>query len=73
MIITSNYTVKSIENNNVMVDLVGEVTGIATGDVTGKLTIDLTTGISSESIMKLNALIHGSKMTSEVIVTMEKI
>ncbi len=73
MTITSNYTVKSIGKESVILDVSGKISGIAIGDVSGKLTVDYATGIPAESIINLNASIQGSKMTTEIILTMEKI
>lgn len=73
MVISSVYTVKSIEENQVILDLSGKVGGIATGDITGKITVNTKTGIPKESVMNLKALVQGQNMTSEISVFMEKI
>lgn len=73
MVISSVYTVKSIEEDQVILDLSGKVGGIATGDITGKITVHPKTGIPTESVMNLKALAQGQNMTLEVIVTLEKI
>jgi len=66
------YTVKSINENNVILDLSGEVSGMATGKITGDLEIDKESGVPLDSNINMLMTVNGQEMTSKVKMKMTK-
>ena len=73
MTLTYEYTVKSIDANNVILDLSGTITGAAEGTLSGNLSIDRTLGIPSESNITMDMDAAGQKIASTIELTMDKI
>ena len=73
MTMTYEYTVQSIDANNVILDLSGNITGGAEGILSGNLSIDRKLGIPSESNITMDMNAAGQKIASVIKLTMEKI
>ncbi len=69
-----NYTYKviSITPKNVMLDVVGKISGMGNGDLKGKIDIDKSTGIPSESKLDMDIDVKGNKIKTSVILLTTK-
>jgi hypothetical protein len=66
------YTVTSILKETILLDLSGDVSGMADGKITGNIKIDRTSGIPLETLMNMNLSFNGQELTSKVSVTTRK-
>lgn len=66
------YTVKSITNKVVTVDVSGTVTGAAEGTIKGHMGIDSKSGVPMISSIDMDMTVQGQAMKSTVIITMTK-
>lgn len=69
MDIKYTYTVKSIQDKNVNLDLSGKVSGFVGGKISGAIVVEKSTGISSNVDMKMELSVFGQKMNSIVKTT----
>ena len=60
------YTVKTISNENVILEISGEVSGMATGKITGDMQIDSASGIPMDSNINMLMNVSGQEMTTKV-------
>lgn len=60
------YTVKSITENSVILDLSGEISGMALGKITGDMQIDRASGIPLDSNINMLMNMNGQEMTTKV-------
>lgn len=60
------YTVKSITENSVILDLSGEISGMALGKITGDMQIDRASGIPLDSNINMLMNLSGQEMTTKV-------
>lgn len=66
------YTVKSISNKTIVLDLTGDVSGMATGKIFGKMNIETTSGIPAESFINMDLDVSGQVLKSKITMTMTK-
>ncbi|WP_299061412.1 DUF6263 family protein [uncultured Polaribacter sp.] len=66
------YTVKSIEKETVILDLSGEVTGVAAGEISGSMNIETNSGIPTDTKINMDLDINGQKLKSEIAMIMAK-
>ena len=66
------YTVKSILKEIILLDLSGDVSGMATGKITGNIKIDRTSGIPVETLIEMNLSVSGQELKSKVTMTTRK-
>ncbi|TXD54443.1 MULTISPECIES: DUF6263 family protein [unclassified Polaribacter] len=66
------YTVKSISEDTVILDLSGDVTGIASGKITGSMDIERASGIPVNSLIDMDLVVSGQEMKSKVTMVMSK-
>lgn len=66
------YTVKSISDDKVVLDLSGEVSGMAIGVITGTMDIEKSSGIPVNSLIDMNLSVSGQDMKSIVTMVMSK-
>lgn len=66
------YTVKSIAEDKVVVDLSGEVSGMAVGKITGTMDIEISSGIPMKSLIDMDLSASGQDMKSTVTMVMSK-
>lgn len=73
MKMTMNYTVSSIADGVVTLDVSGDMTGAAgTGTIKGKTTIDISTGISNNSEIEMTIATQGINITGTTKTTISK-
>ena len=66
------YTVKTISKEHVVLDLSGDVSGMATGKITGNINIDRKSGIPANSSIDMALSVSGQELKSKVTMTMVK-
>ena len=66
------YTVKSILKDTIILDLSGEVSGMATGKITGRMDIERISGIPISSLIDMNLSVSGQELKSKVTMTIAK-
>lgn len=66
------YTVKSISNKTIVLDLTGDITGMATGKIFGNMNIESSSGIPYESFINMDMDVSGQKMLSKITMNMGK-
>ena len=66
------YTVKSILKETILLDLSGDVSGMAAGKITGNIKIDRTSGIPVETLIEMNLSVSGQELKSKVTMTTRK-
>lgn len=66
------YTVKSISSDKVVLDLSGDVSGMATGKISGNMNIDKASGIPENSTIDMNMSVSGQELKSTIKMTMVK-
>jgi hypothetical protein len=66
------YTVKSISKEKIILDLSGDVTGMATGKISGNMNIDRASGIPVNSLINMNMSVSGQELKSKITMTMVK-
>ena len=72
MNISSTYTVKSIDETNVNIDVSGGVSGAASGTLTGALSINKNSGVPTLSTINMEFETMGQKVKSDIIISVEK-
>ena len=72
MNIDFTYTVKSITNTNVKLDVTGKVSGNATGTVSGNMNIDKSSGVPLNSTIDMNLDLNGNAMITKMVATTVK-
>jgi FKBP-type peptidyl-prolyl cis-trans isomerase 2 len=72
MIMEYIYTVKSISEDKIVLDLTGEVSGMAVGKITGTMDIERSSGIPVNSLIDMNLSVSGQDMKSTVTMVMTK-
>ena len=60
------YTVKTILDDNVILDITGEISGMATGKITGDMQIDRASGVPLDSNINMVMNVSGQEMISKV-------
>ncbi|MEO9571540.1 MAG: DUF6263 family protein [Polaribacter sp.] len=66
------YTVKSISNKTIVLDLTGDISGMATGKIFGNMNIETSSGIPVESFINMDMNIGGQESKSKITMTMSK-
>ena len=66
------YTVKSITSDKIVLDLSGDVSGMATGKISGNMNIDKASGIPENSTIDMNMSVSGQELKSTIKMTMVK-
>ncbi|WP_158838513.1 DUF6263 family protein [Polaribacter sp. L3A8] len=66
------YTVKSITGDKVILDLSGDVTGMATGKISGNMDVDRASGIPENSLINMDLSVSGQELKSKITMTMAK-
>ncbi|AUC23699.1 hypothetical protein BTO15_17065 [Polaribacter sejongensis] len=66
------YTVKSISSDKIVLDLSGDVSGMATGKISGNMNIDKASGIPENSTIDMNMSVSGQELKSTIKMTMVK-
>ena len=70
---TTKYTVSSIADGFVTLDVSGDMSGAAgTGTIKGKTTIEISTGISNNSEIEMTIATQGMNITGTTKVTVSK-
>lgn len=72
MKINTIYTIKSIDDKEVKLDLKGDITGSATGTLTGSMNINKATGTPVLSNINMDFDVMGQQVVSEVVMKMKK-
>ena len=72
MIMDYIYTVKSITKENVVLDLSGKVSGMATGTIFGSITIESESGIPLDSQINMDISSNGQNLKTKVTMLMTK-
>jgi len=67
------YTVKSISQKEIILDITGNVLGIAEGDISGNMVIDKESGIPSNSNIIIKMSTQGQDIESNIVMLTEKI
>ncbi|MFI1743232.1 hypothetical protein [Thalassobellus sediminis] len=67
------YTVKSISENEIILDISGSILGLAEGDITGDMNIDKKTGVPMESNIAMKMSVQGQTIDSNISLLSEKI
>lgn len=67
------YTVKSISQENIILDITGNLLGLADGDISGHMIIDQESGVPMVSNIKMEINTQGLTVTSNINITSEKI
>ncbi|WP_105049095.1 DUF6263 family protein [Polaribacter butkevichii] len=66
------YTVKSIDSDKIVLDITGDVSGMATGKISGNMNIDKASGIPENSLIDMNMSVSGQELKSKITMTMVK-
>tara|TARA_B110001454_G_C12628528_1_gene395879 strand:+ start:134 stop:877 length:744 start_codon:yes stop_codon:yes gene_type:complete len=72
MVMDFIYTVKSITKDNVVLDLSGKVSEMATGTITGSMIIERESGIAIDSQINMDMSINGQELKTKVATKMAK-
>jgi len=73
MKMTTKYTVSSIADGFVTLDVSGNMSGAGTGSIKGKSTIDISSGISNNSEIEITIAAQGMNITGSTKITISKI
>ena len=73
MKILIKYTVSEIADGAVLLEISGEVSGLATGAMNGKSTVDISSGIQTASTIEMTMSVQGMEMSFITTSTMTKI
>ncbi len=73
MKINSTYTVKSIDDKEVVVDVKGDISGSSTGSLTGVMNIDKVSGVPTLSTINMSFEITGQKVVTKVVIGMKEV
>ncbi len=66
------YTIKSITNDKVILDISGDVSGMATGKISGDMEIEKSSGIPLDSNIDMNMNVSGQELVSNISMKMNK-
>ena len=72
MVMDFIYTVKSITKGNVVLDLSGKVSEMATGTITGSMNIERESGIPIDSQINMDMSVNGQALKTKVATKMAK-
>lgn len=67
------YTVKSITNDKVFLDISGKISALAEGTINGNIEVDRVNGIPLKSFIEMDMLVSGQKTKSSITITMKKL
>ncbi|WGH76413.1 DUF6263 family protein [Tenacibaculum tangerinum] len=67
-----NYKVASISSKNIIIDISGKVSGMATGDITGSMDIDRDSGLPIKSKNNMTMYIKGQETTTSITTSLTK-
>ena len=70
---STQYTVSSIANGLVVLDIAGDVSGAGTGTIEGKTNIDIKTGMQTSSDLEVTISTQGMNMSMKTKTTMTKV
>lgn len=70
---STTYTISSIANGIVSLDVSGDVTGAGTGTIKGKTTVDISSGVPKSSALEVTMSAQGVNMSIITNTTMTKI
>jgi len=73
MKMTMNYTVSSIANGVVTLDVSGKVSGAGTGSIKGKTTVDISSGVPTSATLEVTISAQGMDITATTNTTTTKI
>lgn len=73
LIMNTHYTVTSIANGVIVLDISGEVSGVGTGTINGKTNIDIQSGVQTNSALEMNISAGGMDMSMKTNTTMTKV
>lgn len=73
LIMNTQYTVTSIANGVIVLDISGEVSGVGTGTIKGKTNIDIQSGVQTNSALEMNLSAGGMDMSMKTNTTMTKV
>lgn len=65
------YTVKSISDQWVVLDISGSVSGLGAGEIKGQMTVDKNTGIFKTSTINMDMTIAGQKLLTNIEASVE--
>ena len=72
MKMTTKYTVSSIADGLVSLDVSGDMSGAATGTIKGKSTVEISSGISNNSEIEITIATQGMNITATTKITVSK-
>ena len=72
MKMTTKYTVSSIADGLVTLDVSGDMSGAGTGTIKGKSTVEISTGISKNSETEITIATQGMNITGSTKITVSK-
>ncbi|ARV16783.1 hypothetical protein BTO07_00580 [Polaribacter sp. SA4-12] len=72
MVMDFIYTVKSITNDKIVLDLSGKVSGMSTGSISGSIIIERASGIPVDSQINMDMFVSGQEMKTKVTMIMAK-
>ncbi len=72
MKMNTTYTVKSINDKEVIIDVKGDITGASSGSLTGVMNIDKASGVPALSNISMNFDVMGQKVVTEIVMKMKK-
>ena len=72
MKMTTKYTVSSIADGLVTLDVSGDMSGAGTGTIKGKSTVEISTGISNSSEIEITIATQGMNITGSTKITVSK-
>ena len=72
MKILTKYSVSEIAGRAVLLEISGEVSGLATGAMNGKSTVDISSGIQTASMIEMTMSVQGMEMSFITTSTMTK-
>lgn len=67
------YTVSSISNGTVVLDITGDVKGTGTGTIKGQATVDIKSGAQKNSELQIKINVQGTEVSTTVKTTMTKV
>ncbi|WP_034041555.1 DUF6263 family protein [Wocania ichthyoenteri] len=73
MKIKSIYTVKFIDDKEVVLDVKGDISGSSTGSLTGVMNIDKVSGVPTISNINMDFEIMGQKVVTKIVMEMKKV
>jgi hypothetical protein len=73
LIMNTHYTVTSIANGVIVLDISGEVSGVGTGTIKGNTNIDIRSGVQTNSVLEMTMSAGGMDMSMKTNTTMTKV